>query len=159
MALILDGGATPIGLESTIVDATSETPRLLRLGGLARAGIEGVLGTPLADPVHDPQGQPMAPGMLASHYAPRAFLRLDAFATTPGEALLAFGPPLSKHQGPIANLSSAGDLREAAANLFSALRTLDAQGVHTIAVMAIPDHGLGEAINDRLRRAAAPRQP
>jgi L-threonylcarbamoyladenylate synthase len=103
---------------------------------------------------------PLAPGMLASHYAPRAVLRLDADAVGSGEALLAFGPDLpagAERAAMILNLSVRGDLIEAAANLFSHLRELDRAGVASIAVMPIPRTGLGEAINDRLARAAAPR--
>ena len=95
--------------------------------------------------------------MMTSHYAPKAALRLDADASQPGEALLAFGPAAAA-AGPMLNLSPRGDLIEAAANLFSHLRALDASGVRRIAVMKVPDDGLGEAINDRLKRAAAPRQ-
>ena len=102
---------------------------------------------------------PTSPGQLASHYAPNAALRLDARDVRPGEALLAFGQGVPETTGPVLNLSPAGDLVDAAAGLFAALRALDRTGVTTIAVMPIPAHGLGEAINDRLRRAAAPRGP
>jgi L-threonylcarbamoyladenylate synthase len=159
--LILDGGATPVGLESTIV-VCLDRPLLLRPGGLPREAIERVLGealqsTPDAVPADD--DAPLAPGLLASHYAPRARLRLDATDLVAGEALLAFGPDLPAGAAPVAtlNLSPRRDLVEAAANLFAHLRRLDATGVAAIAVMPIPAHGLGEAINDRLRRAAAPR--
>ena len=101
--------------------------------------------------------RPNAPGQLASHYAPHARVRLDAMDVRRGEALLAFGGNVPATEGPVINLSPAGDLTEAAANLFAALRALDAGGAETIAVMPIPEEGLGEAINDRLRRAAAPR--
>jgi L-threonylcarbamoyladenylate synthase len=104
--------------------------------------------------------RPIAPGMLISHYAPRAALRMNAVTVAPGEALLAFGPTLpadADHAETILNLSGRGQLVEAAANLFAYLRTLDNHGVSSIAVMPIPDEGLGEAINDRLRHAAAPR--
>ena len=100
---------------------------------------------------------PLAPGMLASHYAPKAILRLDAETARAGEALLAFGPSTAGRGAPTLNLSPRGDLIEAAANLFSHLRALDASGARTIAVMKVPHEGLGEAINDRLARAAAPR--
>jgi len=103
---------------------------------------------------------PMAPGQLASHYAPRTPLRLDAREVHAGEALLAFGPELPatvQHAGRVLNLSSRGDLIEAAANLFSHLRALDAAGATAIAVMTVPHESVGEAINDRLQRAAAPR--
>jgi L-threonylcarbamoyladenylate synthase len=149
--LILDGGPTPVGLESTIVSCIGQ-PTLLRPGGLPREAIERVLGTELIDaPKSD---SPQAPGMLASHYAPKARLRLNAETAEADEALLAFGPTAAEMA---LNLSPRGDLVEAAANLFSHLRTLDRSGARTIAVMPIPRHGLGEAINDRLQRAAAPR--
>jgi len=146
---ILDGGSTAIGIESTVIGFEGDTPVLLRPGGVARDAIERVTG-PLANP-SDTTIQ--SPGQLESHYAPRAKLRLNARDAQPGEALLAFGPPGS---GAALNLSPAGDLNEAAANLFAMLRTLD-RTADTIAVMPIPDDGLGEAINDRLLRAAAPR--
>ncbi|MGE0034295.1 MAG: L-threonylcarbamoyladenylate synthase [Xanthobacteraceae bacterium] len=157
--LILDGGQTRMGLESTIV-ACLEEPTLLRPGALARDAIERVLGQALATPAAAPQDAPVAPGQLASHYAPRAQLRLDATAVNPGEGLLAFGPklPPGAERAPrILNLSDRGDLIEAAANLFSHLRALDA-AAGCIAVMPVPHEGLGEAINDRLARAAAPRE-
>jgi L-threonylcarbamoyladenylate synthase len=156
--LILDGGPATVGVESTIVACLGE-PTLLRPGGLPRAEIERVLGSPLADapPGALAEDAPLAPGMLASHYAPRAKLRLDATAAQPGEALLAFGPTPPRGVARMLNLSPSGDLVEAAANLFSHLRALDAAGVTTIAVMPVPHDGLGEAINDRLQRAAAPR--
>jgi len=161
--LIVDGGATPMGLESTIVACLGE-PTLLRPGALPRAEIERIV--PLTDPPAaaaqstDEEAAPLAPGQLASHYAPRARLRLDAVSVDAGEALLAFGPapPNGVTQAAAAlNLSPRGDLIEAAANLFSHLRALDACGATTIAVMPVPHEGLGEAINDRLQRAAAPR--
>jgi L-threonylcarbamoyladenylate synthase len=151
--MILDGGATAVGLESTVVDVTGDVPVILRLGGVARDDIARLLGRTIAVAEGDPV-RPSSPGMLARHYAPAARLRLGAREAHAGEALLAFGNPVPKHAGPTINLSAAGDLLEAAANLFSALRALDASGSATIAVMAIPEEGLGEAINDRLRRAA-----
>ena len=152
--MVLDGGPCTLGLESTIV-ASLDEPTLLRPGGLARADIERVLGHPLL--LADTPETPLAPGMLASHYAPKARLRLNAEAPRPGEALLAFGPKVPVCERPTLNLSSRGDLKEAAANLFAHLRTLDASGAPGIAVMKVPHEGLGEAINDRLARAAAPR--
>ena len=154
--LILDAGPCPVGVESTIV-ACLDTPTLLRPGGLAREEIERVLGHPLMSLATPDDDAPVAPGMMTSHYAPRARVRLNAQHPEPGEALLAFGaaPPSA---GPVLNLSPRGDLIEAAANLFSHLRALDASGAQRIAVMTIPQAGLGEAINDRLARAAAPRQ-
>jgi L-threonylcarbamoyladenylate synthase len=164
--LIVDGGPTRVGLESTIV-ACLDTPMLLRPGGLPRAAIERVLGQPLAEAPasvlgksKDAEDVPIAPGQLASHYAPRAMLRLAAKHVNRGEALLAFGPDLPPGAAAatrVLNLSQRSDLVEAAANLFSHLRALDADGVAMIAVMPVPPHGLGEAINDRLRRAEAPR--
>jgi L-threonylcarbamoyladenylate synthase len=156
VAMILDGGAATIGLESTVVDATGDDPVVLRLGAASREHIARVLGRPVAVATGAPH-TPASPGMLARHYAPAARLRLNATEVRPGEALLAFGaanvPP---HDGVMLNLSWSGDLVEAAANLFAALRALDASGAKTIAVMPVPEQGLGEAINDRLRRAARP---
>jgi L-threonylcarbamoyladenylate synthase len=159
--LIVDGGATPVGVESTII-ACLGVPVLLRPGALPRAAIEKVLQQKLAtapDGTRD-EAAPLAPGMLAAHYAPRTPLRLDASSVAPGEALLAFGPaPVGGvTRAKIAlNLSVSGDLIEAAANLFAHLRALDTAGATAIAVMPIPHDGLGEAINDRLARAAAGR--
>lgn len=161
--LVLDGGPSPVGLESTIVACIGE-PTLLRPGGLPRADIERVLGHPLADsppPIEpiDSKEAPLAPGQLASHYAPRTPLRLNIRTVGTGEALLAFGgllPPGSNHATSVLNLSPGADMIEAAANLFSYLRSLDALGAPAIAVMPIPQIGLGEALNDRLERAAAP---
>jgi L-threonylcarbamoyladenylate synthase len=161
--LIVDGGAVAVGVESTIVGIFDE-PMLLRPGGLPRADIERVLGRALrqlpADAESD-SGQPLAPGMLASHYAPSTRVRLGAIRLEPGEALLAFGSDAVSGIDAAAwvmNLSARGDLAEAAANLFGYLRALDAKAAHTIAVMPIPNDGLGEAINDRLRRAAVGRE-
>jgi L-threonylcarbamoyladenylate synthase len=154
LAAILDGGSTPIGLESTIVDLSRPKSVLLRPGGLAIEDIEAVTG-PLDRP-HDGEG-PRAPGMLASHYAPHLPLRLNASEVTSREALLAFGSPVPGGARAMLNLSPQGDLTEAAANLFAHLRRLDASGASGIAVMRVPEKGLGRAINDRLRRAAAPR--
>jgi L-threonylcarbamoyladenylate synthase len=156
VATILDGGPSAHGVESTIVDATGVAPRLLRPGAVTAEAIRAAVGTLAVAMSHDHQ-RPSAPGQLESHYAPRAAVRLGARAVHRGEALLAFGDDVPPHDGPIFNLSPAGDLAEAAANLFAALRGLDASQVAAIAVMPIPDDGLGAAINDRLRRAAAPR--
>lgn len=158
--LILDAGATRVGVESTIVALIDDTPRLLRPGGIARADIERVLGYPLAGPLNETSAQPIAPGMLSSHYAPNAGVRLNATTVMPGEALLAFGPDLppgADQARATENLSATGDLSEAATGLFAKLRTLDASGAASIAVMPIPNEDLGEAIIDRLARAAAPR--
>jgi len=160
--MIVDGGPTPVGVESTIVGCL-DRPVLLRPGGLARREIERVLGHAIEDGPPAANGDadaPLAPGMLESHYAPRAKLRLDVDHVEAGEALLAFGvrmPRGVEDAAIVLNLSPGADLVEAASNLFSDLRTLDQTEVATIAVMPIPSEGLGEAINDRLARAAAPR--
>ncbi|MCP9480644.1 L-threonylcarbamoyladenylate synthase [Shimia sp. CNT1-13L.2] len=149
---ILDGGACGVGLESTILGLAG-TPALLRPGGLPVEALEQALGAELA--IHQ-SGDPLtAPGQMTSHYAPGASIRLNATTLNAGEMLLGFGPvePVEATM----NLSPAGDLTEAAANLFHHLHAMDALGPETIAVSPIPDHGLGRAINDRLRRAAAPR--
>ena len=152
---VLDGGPTEVGVESTIVACLEAGPTLLRPGGVPREAIEAVLGRPLAD-AGTAGHAPISPGLLASHYAPAAKVRLDAEGPRAGEAWLGFGPDAT--QWPVAlNLSPSGDLREAAAHLFGHLRRLDEAGCDTIAVATIPQDGLGEAINDRLRRAAAPR--
>lgn len=166
--LIIDGGAAPMGVESTVLACSSGGEvALLRPGAIPRAAVERVLGRPVvmsmtAGDAAGLQGtpRPPAPGMLASHYAPRAMVRLNAVTVAPDEALLAFGadvPPDAGRARVVLNLSSRGDLVEAAANLFGHLRLLDSAGVASIAVMPMPDEGLGEAINDRLRHAAAPR--
>ena len=152
---VLDGGSSPVGVESTIISCLDETPKLLRPGVIAREAIETVLGRKLADAVPS-SGAPVAPGQLASHYAPRAKLRLDALSLLPGEAGLDFGGRFEPTDR-VLDLSSKGDLIEAAAHLFSHLRRLDSMGSATIAVAPIENKGLGEAINDRLRRAAAER--
>ena len=157
VAMILDGGATAHGLESTIVDGRGDAAILLRSGAVAREAIEAVVGAPLARCPESDDVHPTAPGQLTSHYAPNAMLRLNARDVRPGEALLAFGPDVPDTANPVFNLSVSGDLVEAAAALFAALRALDRTGTGAIAVMPIPERGLGEAINDRLRRAAAPR--
>ena len=169
--LLINDGPAPLGIESTIV-ACLDGPVLLRPGAVERDAIEKVLGAPLAAPARTARRRagkarpapaaPVAPGMLASHYAPRTPLRINVKKVAPGEALLAFGeglPPGAGAAATILNLSARGDLVEAAANLFSHLRLLDAAGTAAIAVMPVPDDGLGEAINDRLRHAAAPRPP
>jgi L-threonylcarbamoyladenylate synthase len=161
--LIIDGGPVEVGVESTIVGCFG-SPMLLRPGGVPREEIERVLGRPLtlAPAEAESDGaQPRAPGMLTSHYAPRAKVRLNAQSLKPGEALLAFGKAeIAGCDNAVGsrNLSESGDLAEAASRLFGYLRMLDTTGAHTIAVMPVPPHGLGEAINDRLRRAAAGRE-
>jgi L-threonylcarbamoyladenylate synthase len=163
--LVIDGGPTPVGVESTIV-ACLDGAHLLRHGGLPVEEIARVLGHPLpSDAAGTAESRrdgdaPLAPGMLSSHYAPRAALRLAAERVEPGEALLAFGPTLppgAENAAAVLNLSPRGDLVEAAANLFAHLRALDASGARRIAVMPVPRRGLGAAIADRLARAAAPR--
>jgi L-threonylcarbamoyladenylate synthase len=153
-AMILDGGPCALGLESTVIGVDGDNVTLLRLGALPREKIETMLGRKLARP--EPDSHVSSPGQLAIHYAPLTPLRLDARSAKRGEALLAFGPQAPEFAGPSINLSPRGDLVEAAANFFAALRTLDEAGVETIAVMPIPAHGLGEAINDRLKRASSP---
>ncbi|MGD0562509.1 MAG: L-threonylcarbamoyladenylate synthase [Roseiarcus sp.] len=156
---ILDAGPTPLGLESTIVACLGGTPRLLRPGAIARERIEAELGLALASELSGGAAEaPIAPGLLKSHYAPRATLRLAARQATSEEAALDFGGALAASPARTRlDLSPDGDLDEAAANLFAYLRALDATGARTIAVAPIPWSGLGAAINDRLRRAAAPR--
>ncbi|WP_045835566.1 L-threonylcarbamoyladenylate synthase [Hyphomicrobium sp. 99] len=155
-ALILDAGPTSLGLESTVLSLVGETPVLLRPGAVTVEAIEEVLGQRLARG-SETSSKLTSPGQLESHYAPRAGLRLNAYEWGPDEAVLAFGGIAERPARTFINLSPSGDLVEAAANLFAALRTLDASGASTIAVTPIPKHGLGEAINDRLKRAAAPR--
>jgi len=153
---VLDGGACAIGLESSIIGCLDDTPLWLRAGGLARADIEACLGTKLAEPPEEtPTQARLAPGRLARHYAPQSNLRLNAEAAQENELLIGFGPT---NEPCFANLSAMGDLAEAAANLFSVLHSADKaaqQSGQSLAVMAIPMEGLGEAINDRLARAAA----
>lgn len=151
IAAVLDGGPCRVGVESTVVDLSGKTPLLLRPGGVPTEELETLLG-PLA--ALGPEDAPRAPGMLASHYAPSLPLRLNASSAHAGEALLAFGsdaPPGAKETR---WLSKSGDVEEAAANLFALLRALDRADFTAIAVMPIPERGLGRAINDRLRRAA-----
>jgi L-threonylcarbamoyladenylate synthase len=156
VSLILDAGPTTLGIESTIVAPTEHRATLLRLGGISRAEIEKVIGSSLGNAASG--DTPKAPGMLEKHYAPAALLRLNAAEVRPGEALLAFGsklPPGADSAQAVINLSERGDLVEAGARFFSALRALDRAADH-IAVMPIPEDGLGEAINDRLKRGATP---
>ncbi|NBO18089.1 MAG: threonylcarbamoyl-AMP synthase [Proteobacteria bacterium] len=163
VAMVLDGGPCHVGIESTVLDLTGAQPRILRPGSITAPMLQRVLG-------HEVPGAAsgekiLAPGMLASHYAPTLRVRLNATSVEPGEALLAFGPPPWPSAPLMVNLSAAGNLQEAAANLFRMLRRLDTLGqaaeLHGIAVMPIPSgtdaDALGLAINDRLNRAAAPR--
>jgi L-threonylcarbamoyladenylate synthase len=156
VAVVLDAGPTSIGLESSIVRVGRGQPRLLRPGAISKEDLERAIGAELR--VADQAVRPDAPGMLASHYAPSVPVRLNATAVEPDETLLAFGPlpPGSERAQAVVNLSPGGDLGEAAANFFAALRDLEKRGA-PIAVVPIPEEGLGLAINDRLRRAAAPR--
>jgi L-threonylcarbamoyladenylate synthase len=156
--LVIDGGQTPVGVESTIVKVEDDRLRLLRPGGVPAEEIEAVAGARLA---RGDGGWVEAPGMIASHYAPNARLRVDAVEVRPGEALLAFGPERVRgweKAMAVLNLSPGGDMREAATNLFAHLSELDRRGATSIAAEPVPETGLGEAINDRLRRAAAPRE-
>jgi L-threonylcarbamoyladenylate synthase len=161
IAAVLDSGSCPVGVESTIVSLTGE-PALLRPGGVPVEALEAVLGVPLPEGHAALAGPLAAPGMMASHYAPVALVRLNAVSARPGEVLIGFGEAAGD---PALNLSARGDLAEAAARLFHILRLADAAmqgqaaGSKVIAVAPIPETGLGRAINDRLRRAAAPRMP
>ena len=157
IAAVLDSGPCPVGVESTVLDVSGARPVLLRPGGVTREAIEAVVGEVLVGaPIAE--GAMRSPGMLASHYAPGLKVRLGAVSVAADEGLLAFGAPLAG-AGVVFQLSAAGDLAEAAANLFAGLRWLDANGagLSGIAVMPVPMEGLGLAINDRLARAAAPR--
>ncbi|MBR9973288.1 L-threonylcarbamoyladenylate synthase [Magnetospirillum sulfuroxidans] len=151
IGLILDGGPCRVGVESTVLDLSGPAPCLLRPGGITAEQIEAVLAQKLSRPTAH-SAAPKSPGMLESHYAPSLAVRLNAATAANGEALLGFGPMACTR-----NLSEQGDLEEAAANLFAALRALDDPAFTAIAVAPIPENGLGCAINDRLRRAAAPR--
>jgi L-threonylcarbamoyladenylate synthase len=154
VALILDGGRTPVGLESTVLDLSVGAAALLRPGAVTVEELTELLG-----PITAPEGGAVkSPGMQASHYAPSLPLRLNAVGAHPGEALLAFGPSAPPGFADVFWLSRSADLAEAAANLFAMMRRADRPEFTGIAVMPIPEHGLGRAINDRLRRAAAPWQ-
>jgi L-threonylcarbamoyladenylate synthase len=154
IAAVLDAGACAVGLESSVVDLSRGAPWLLRHGGIPAEAIEACIGR--LERGHTPGAAPVSPGLLASHYAPALPLRLHADHAGPEEALLAFGAPLPSDL--VFNLSASGDLAEAASRLFAGLRWLDregqARGLRGIAAMAVPDAGLGAAINDRLRRAS-----
>ena len=156
VSLILDAGQTTHGVESTVIDATGAEPILLRPGAVTADAIVDATGMypRLAQPITQ---SPTSPGQLESHYAPNCQVRLNAIDIAEHEHYLAFGPDVPHHIKPLGNLSPGGDLIEAAANLFAALRQLDQPDIHTIAVAPIPETGIGIAINDRLRRAAAPR--
>jgi L-threonylcarbamoyladenylate synthase len=160
LAMILDDGPCHLGIESTIVDARSGTLTLLRPGAIPLEALADIAGTTINEPMLRMETSRKArtsPGQLESHYAPSKRVCLNVTEPKPDQALLAFGPLPGPHTGPLYNLSTTGDLLEAAANLFEGLRQLDATQADTIAVMPIPQNGLGHAINDRLQRAAAPR--
>lgn len=157
VALVLDAGPSVIGVESTVVDLSRpDRAVLLRPGGLPRGELEAILG-PLAE-AQAGETRPRSPGRLASHYAPRLPVRLDARSVAPDEALLAFGEDAPEGALATFNLSRSGDLHEAARNLYAMLRAADRSGARAIAVVPIPSEGIGEAIRDRLARAAAPRR-
>ena len=161
IAAILVGAPCAVGIESTVLDLTGPTAILLRPGGVTVEAIEAEIGSVIRKPpLAETQGGFRSPGMMASHYAPSLPVRLDARTVSADEGLLAFGPPLVG-AGATFTLSETGDLGQAASRLFEGLRWLDTEGqrlgLARIAAMPIPDHGLGMAINDRLRRSAAPR--
>ena len=152
--LILDGGNSSVGLESTVVDLVSNPPRILRPGGVTREQLEKVLGGQIVEGFINSEAI-LSPGMLPSHYAPNLPVRLNADSAADNEALLAFGADILVKGGAMRlNLSAGGDLNEAAANLFAMMRQLDQLRFRAIAVMPIPEEGLGAAINDRLKRAS-----
>jgi L-threonylcarbamoyladenylate synthase len=154
--MILDGGPCLVGVESTVLDLTTATPVLLRPGGATREAIEAVIGpVALSDAIPSGDAARKSPGQLQSHYAPARPVRLEATSVSADEGLLAFGEAVPAGAMLTMNLSPSGDLGEAAANLFAMMRALDRPGIGRIAVMPIPQTGLGLAINDRLRRAAA----
>jgi L-threonylcarbamoyladenylate synthase len=161
IAAVLDTGPCPVGVESTVLDLSAAEPVLLRPGGATVEAIEAIIGPVQRLDALQSSRAPRSPGLLASHYAPKLPVRLDAVDVQRDEALLAFGPPLAG-AGAVFGLSDAADLTEAAARLFAGLRMLDAnagsRGLVRIAVMPVPEVGIGLAINDRLRRAAAPRR-
>lgn len=156
VGMILDGGACAIGIESTVIDMSGETPVILRPGSVLKEQIEAVIGK-VTTGGEAGAGNYKSPGMLQSHYAPSLPVRLNVMTPEPGEALIAFGEKVPVGAKRVVNISEAGDTQEAAAKLFATLRVLDSTGYTAIAVMPIPEEGLGIAINDRLRRAAAPR--
>lgn len=154
---VLDGGACIVGVESTVLDLTSDAPLLLRHGGVPKEALEAILGVSIAT-LQEKAATLKSPGMLESHYAPSLPVRLNVTKPFATEALLSFGSNVPKGAKKVVSLSDSGDDKEAAAKLFAALRALDSQEFTAIAVMPIPETGLGSAINDRLRRAAADRQ-
>ena len=155
VSLILDGGPCQFGIESTVLDLSRPSPALLRPGAITVEQLTEILGP--IEIAGDSEDAPRSPGQMPSHYAPNLPVRLNATDARPREALLAFGTPAPGGFAEVLFLSRTGDLREAAANLYAMMRRLDRPEFTGIAVMAIPETGLGRAINDRLRRAAAPR--
>lgn len=154
--LILAGGKTQVGVESTVLNLITSRPTLLRPGGITKEQLESLLG-PIETAAPTDETSPASPGMLAAHYAPNVPLRMNAEGAEPNEALLTFGPDFGIKGGAVRlNLSPDGDLQEAAANLFAMLRQLDQPNIKRIAVTPIPNTGLGLAINDRLKRASTP---
>jgi L-threonylcarbamoyladenylate synthase len=160
VAAVLDGGPCAVGVESTVLDLSGPVATLLRPGGLSREVLEAAIGPLAVAGATGGEAARPSPGMLLSHYAPGLPVRLDAAEVAADEALMAFGPALPG-AGAVWQLSESGDVVEAAARLFAGLRWLDAEGARLglrgIAAMPVPEAGLGAAINDRLRRAAAPR--
>ena len=165
IAAVVDSGACPVGVESTVVDLAAGAPCLLRPGGVSVEAIEAVLGGAIGRGITPGQAEVSrtfrSPGLMVSHYAPALPVRLGALEVSEDEALLAFGPVYARGAGLVFQLSEGADVVEAASRLFGGLRWLDAEGARLglrgIAAMAVPDGGLGLAINDRLQRAAAPR--
>lgn len=155
-AMILDGGQTKVGIESTVVDLTAATPSLLRPGAVTGEEIAALIGALDCPAEGTGAGPEKSPGRLERHYAPHHSLRINVTAPRSDEVLLAFGPRVPKGAGPTRNLSTTGDLVEAAANFFAMLHELDAEAEDGIAAMPVPEIGLGVAINDRLRHAAHP---
>ncbi len=151
--MIIDGGPCRIGIESTVISLVDNVPCILRPGGISREVLEEEIGAIVSNKINGLS--PLAPGMLESHYAPSRPVRINVTEVMPGEALLAFGPSQLASDSESLNLSPSGDLEEAASNLFSMLRRLDRAEFVAVAVMTIPESGIGRAINDRLRRAAA----
>lgn len=159
LSYLVDGGASVLGIESTVLDLSEQSPRLLREGGITQENLEAVWGNKIPIATLFKKGDAPSPGLLESHYAPRQPLRMNVQAVDADEALLAFGPKLcAGNPMVVENLSERGDLQEAAARLFACLHRLEQTPCQQIAAMPVPQEGLGHAINDRLRRAAAPRK-
>lgn len=153
--LILDGGQCTVGLESTVIDLCGERPAILRHGAVTREQLEEQIGTIADASIPEPGAAPRSPGQIARHYAPAIPIRINATDPRPDEAFIAFGETPTGNTSAIRNLSPSGDLIEAAARLFTTLRELDRPEFAGIAVAPVPETGIGRAINDRLRRAAA----